>query len=166
MVSLVEKQKRRVKHVRHKQPEGKPFVAGKEDAGIKAITCPKCGGAIQAPEGTTRCYCAFCGAQLLIDDGSRTVTYRTVDEARIKEAEIEESLELRRLEIEERRRPGKAKAVMALGILGLGMMIIGVFAGHDSGDANSPWYMLSMVGLYPLLGACYIGFTMLPSRKD
>ena len=51
-------------------------------------------------------------------------------------------------------------ASAAIGIL---MMVVGSMAGSASGDPNSGFYMLSLVGMFPLLGAAYI---WLHSKKD
>lgn len=119
---------------------------------LQPITCPKCGGTIQAPVGGKTCFCTFCGTQIYFDDGSRSVTYRTVDEARIKELELERQ----RLELEEQRRPGKAKLIAVLAIIGTLMMVIGTFAGHASGDSDSPWYMIALLGFFPLAAVVFI----------
>lgn len=116
------------------------------------IVCSKCGGTIQAPAGEKSCFCTFCGTQLLIDDGSKTVTYRTVDEARIREAEIAQALELKKLEIEETRRTFRLKLALVVAAIGVLMLVGGNFLGHASGDSNSPWYMVAMVGFFPLMG--------------
>lgn len=154
-----------VKRVRRKQTS----VADEESTGevgnLVPLTCPKCGGSIQAPEGTNKCFCTFCGTQLFIDDGSRTVTYRTVDEARIKEAEIEKELEFKKLEIEESRRPQRLKIVALLAIVGIGMVVIGSFAGRESGDSDSPWYMVSLIGYFPLLCSIFAGVFLLPINR-
>ena len=63
---------------------------------ITAIVCPQCGGRLNAPEGTTRCYCSFCGTELHLDDGSRTITYIVRDEAGIKRAEVDDNKDKRK----------------------------------------------------------------------
>ena len=120
--------------------------------GLEPITCPKCGGTIHIPSHEKTCYCTYCGAQLFFDDGSRTITYRTVDEARIKEI----ALESLRVELEEKRRPGRVKTMVILAVVGAVMMILGQFAGHASGDPDSPWYMLAILGMFPLLAVAFV----------
>ena len=119
---------------------------------LQAITCPKCGGVIQAPLHEKTCYCTFCGTQVFFDDGSRTITYRTVDEARIREID----LEARRLELEERNRPKRVKTMIVLAIIGAVLLILGWFAGQASGDPDSAWYMISMLGMFALFGVVFI----------
>ena len=122
----------------------------------KPLVCPKCGGAIQVPEGQRQCYCTFCGTALQIDDGSQTLLYCKVDETRIREAELRNSLERERMALEEARRPGRTKAMIVLALVGAAMMIAGVFVGHASGDENSPWYMVEILGMFSLMAVAYI----------
>ena len=42
---------------------------------------------------------------------------------------------------------------LLLGALGAIMMIVGFFGGSISGDSDSPFYMIAMIGLFPLMGA-------------
>lgn len=32
---------------------------------LVAAKCPSCGASIQIPEGQDRCFCAYCGSQIL-----------------------------------------------------------------------------------------------------
>lgn len=125
-------------------------------AAVMPLTCPKCGGAIHVPEGQRQCFCTYCGTPLQIDDGTKTLLYRKVDETRIREAEIDKELELARMQLEEKRRPGRIRASIILAIVGGAMMIGGFFLGDVSGDSNSPWYMVAMLGLFPLMGTAYV----------
>lgn len=38
------------------------------------LTCPKCGADLEVRDDIKTCFCTYCGAKLLIDDGSKTVT--------------------------------------------------------------------------------------------
>lgn len=116
---------------------------------LKAVTCPSCGGSVHIPDNEKDCFCTFCGSRIAVDDGSKTVTYRTVDEARLRELE----LEAKQLELDEKHRPFRIKLMLVLGVLGFVMIILGFFMGSESGDSNSPWYMVSMLGMAALLGA-------------
>lgn len=97
---------------------------------VTPITCPKCGGTIQVPLGEKMCYCAFCSTQLFIEDGSRTVTYRIVDEARIREAEAMQSVESAKatteLEI------GKISLIIAAGLI-LASIVLFLLGGAYAG---------------------------------
>ncbi len=65
---------------------------------IQYMTCPRCGGEIQAADVNRISYCSYCGAPLFVDDDTvRTTVIR--DEARLKEAENE----ARRLDLEEQK---------------------------------------------------------------
>lgn len=46
-----------------------------------------------------------------------------------------------------------------LGAIGAIMMIIGFFGGSLSGDSDSPFYMIAMIGLFPLIGAFGLGIS-------
>ena len=77
-------------------------------------TCPACGGSIHVQSNQKQCYCTFCGSQVLIDNGEKTFTYRTVDEARLRELELEN----KRLEMAERHRPQRMKMALGLALVG------------------------------------------------
>ena len=64
--------------------------------------CPNCGGQVQIPEGTTTCFCTFCGTQIAVDDGSQTFHVHTYDEAEIRRLEFEEERERKEFERSER----------------------------------------------------------------
>ena len=123
---------------------------------VTPLSCPKCGGAIQVPTGQRQCYCFYCGTPLHIDDGSQTLVYRKVDETRIREAELNESLERARMKLEEKHRPGRIKLSIFLAILGAAMIIAGFFLGHASNDANSPWYVVAILGIWLPISIPYL----------
>lgn len=81
---------------------------------------------------------------------------------RIKELELEDK---RRME-EEERKILKLKMIISIisGIIGIIMMVVGYLLGSTSGDSNSGWYMMSVVGFFPLIGA---GFSWMdgPEKK-
>ena len=47
----------------------------------------------------------------------------------------------------------KVLQCLLLGAIGAVMMIIGFFGGSMSGDSDSPFYMIAMIGLFPIIGA-------------
>ena len=53
------------------------------------LTCPKCGGQLQIPPETSKCYCTYCGTQIIVDDGSTTIHVHNYDEAELKRIELE-----------------------------------------------------------------------------
>lgn len=54
-----------------------------------ALTCPNCGAQIQMPDGRTRCFCTYCGTQVVLDDEGVHVHVHTHDEAELKRLEFE-----------------------------------------------------------------------------
>lgn len=114
-------------------------------------TCPACGGSIHVQSNQKQCYCTFCGSQVLIDNGEKTFTYRTVDEARLRELELEN----KRLEMAERHRPQRMKMALGLALVGALLLVGGWFAGQASGDGNSGWYLVSFLGLMSLMGSIF-----------
>lgn len=128
-------------------PEIHVDVQARPAGELKSLTCPQCDASIQAPAGTSACYCMYCGAQLYFDDGSTTVTYRTVDETRLREAEMKNALELKRIEIEEKRRPGRIRLSIVLGIFGA-LMLIGGYVSKD--------FLVIDIGLFALMAIAMI----------
>ena len=94
------------------------------------IYCPNCGGKIQVPAGKDQCYCMYCGTQLAFDDGSKVITFRTVDEARIKEADLNAMLELKRLEIESEKRRSRMQALKIAAIVSGALLILALIVGY------------------------------------
>ena len=71
-------------------------------ARIVPIRCPECGAQTNMDYDRKRCFCTYCGTELLFEDGSRTInynaTYRTIDEARITESDNQKEMFLRQYE--------------------------------------------------------------------
>lgn len=55
---------------------------------------------------------------------------------------------------------------LLLAMVGVLMMIIGNFAGAASGDSDSPFYMLAMIGMFPLLAAFIIPMALHKDDKN
>lgn len=117
---------------------------------IQSLRCPDCGASLSIDGELKQCFCQYCGAKIILDDGSTTHTYRKVDEARIKEAEVSAQIRLKELEMEEKKRlteekskANKIKLSIILGIVGGLLQFIGFMAGEASGNSDSPLYMLS-----------------------
>ena len=84
--------------------------------------------------------------------------FQKIEEERRKTKQLELE-ELRRQE-KERKKSIKVKAIISaiLGIIGVLMLVVGSVLGSASGDPNSGWYMMSIVGFFPLCGiACIWG---------
>lgn len=98
-------------------------------------------------------------------------TYRVVDEAKIKQAETEQIVKLKQMEMAEKERVTrehifklKIKVSLIFSIVGILMMVLGFLGGNASGDSDSGFYMLAMVGMLPLLGVAYIW--LFSSKED
>lgn len=93
---------------------------------IISLKCPECDAPVTIEEGHKQCYCKYCGAKILLDDGSTTYTYRNVDAARIREAEINREIRLKELEIEQEERKYKRKVNRIKVLAAIIMAIISV----------------------------------------
>lgn len=59
---------------------------------LKAIKCPDCGANLQIEENRDRCFCSYCGTQILLDTGKKEHVYRKIDEAKIEEAKAKKEV--------------------------------------------------------------------------
>ena len=133
------------------------------------MTCPKCGANLSAETDRDAIFCIHCGVKILLND-ENTYTIRNVDEAKIKQAETDHIIRIKQIEMAEKRaeatqRNLKLKVIisLSLAIVGIFMMVIGGMAGQASGDPDSGFYMLTLIGFFPLMGAAYI---WLNSKKE
>ena len=91
------------------------------------LTCQNCGANLDVKDNIA--FCAYCGAQSVIDDENRTVTHNynythtKRDEARIRENERKERVRLTELEYEERKEKRNNKIGLIFG-LGIPLFII------------------------------------------
>lgn len=76
------------------------------------------------------------------------------EKRKIRELELEEE---RRKEAE-RKKSNKIKAVLTviLAIVGISMMIIGISLTTSSGDPDSMWGMLTVVGMFPCMSIAFL----------
>ena len=121
-----------------------------------SLKCPECDASLSVDGELKQCFCQYCGTKIMIDDGSTSHTYRTVDEARIKEAEIKESIRLKELELEEKRYTDKKKAKsfkvkvsIALAIIGVILMIIGFLGEGET-------FALAVIGMWCCLAIAFL----------
>ena len=70
---------------------------------IVTAVCPQCGAKTIYDESRKRCYCTYCGVQLVEVEDSKTITIKTIDVARIKESEVHEHIEYLRDDQKKRR---------------------------------------------------------------
>ena len=126
-----------------------------------SVKCPDCGATLNIEEGRKQAFCTYCGAKILINNENEHI-YRHIDEAQVKQAETEQIIRLKQLELEEKKRASKEKMTMlktkislSLFLCGLLMVFIGFFAGHMSGDENSGFYILVMIGMFLILGGIF-----------
>lgn len=128
---------------------------------IISLKCPECGADISIEEGHKQCFCQYCGAKILIDDGTTTHTYRKVDEARIKEAEVEREIRLKELELELYDKQTKEKnqklrhkylnAAICIAILiSILFMIVGKIIKNDACFDFSYWFLALLIPLFCL----------------
>lgn len=139
---------------------------------IIKLTCTSCGANLTIDEEREHLYCQYCGAKLVLDNDNEHV-YRHIDVADIKRAETEQLVKLKELEIKEKEKEYKRKMVkvkiiisLFLAAIGVVMMILGNTMGTESGDSNSGWYMVSMIGLFPFMGAAYIWLFSIGDKKE
>ena len=116
------------------------------------VKCPQCGADLEIEDGRETAFCTYCGAKIIINDENR-FTYRHIDDARVKHAETEQMVKMKQMEMAEKKRVDalktkvlKIKISLALAAIGIILMIVG-------SKSNS---MLSIIGMFPLMGAAYI----------
>ena len=129
---------------------------------LVSVKCPDCGADLQIEEGREQAFCAYCGAKVIIHNENEHII-RTIDEAGIKQAETDRLVMLKRMELVEKRRAEREKTKMfkivvslIFVVIGILMMIGGTLAGKASGDPDSGYYTISMVGMFPLIAAAWI----------
>lgn len=132
---------------------------------MKKHVCPNCNATMDFEISNREfVFCQYCGTKIMLDDYRST--HRVVDEARIKEAEIKAQIRLKELEIarlkqeaKEKSKWFKVKISIVLGIIGTLMMIIGYGLGSLSNNPDSSFYMLSLIGLFPVMAIPLIWLT-------
>lgn len=61
------------------------------------LQCPNCGANLEVDSSLKQCFCLYCGAKMLLNNGNE-YTIRIIDDAKIKEAELQHDLEVRKLQ--------------------------------------------------------------------
>lgn len=139
---------------------------------IVSVKCPECKASLPIEEGRTQIFCSYCGAKIVITNENEFI-YRHIDEAEVTQAETEQLVRLKELELEEKRieedrriRTIKIKISLFLFALGILMMVAGYLFGSASGNPDSGFYALSLVGLFPIMGSGWIWIISLHNKKD
>lgn len=136
------------------------------------LKCPACGADLSMEEGREQLFCQYCGAKVIVHNENEYI-YRHIDEAGIKQAETDRMVQLKQMEMaeklqeaERRKLALKIKISLALAIIGILMIVIGYMAGENTGNPDSGFYMLSLVGMFPLMGVAYIWLFSGDSEKE
>lgn len=121
----------------------------REDAPFFKMNCPACGAGLELDLDNLISFCPYCGGKLLVDP----VAFKDVliEKERTKRIEMKYSQEDKKRAAASRRRLWKVKASIALAAIGIPMTIVGHFAGEASGNPDSSWFFVSMLGLFPLM---------------
>lgn len=127
-----------------------------------SVKCPDCGATLNIEDGREFAFCTYCGAKVILHNENEHI-YRHIDEAGIKQAETERLVRMKQLELVEKKQADERKTrtlkviiSLTLATIGILMMVIGNALGHASGDPNSSYHMVSLIGFFPLLGAAYV----------
>lgn len=91
--------------------------------------------------------------------------FQKIEEERRKTREIE--LEEERRKEQERKKSIKIRAIVSvlLGVIGLIMMITGIILTTESGNPDSEWGMLSVLGMFPLMSIAFLWIDMADNKK-
>ena len=132
-----------------------------------AVKCPECGATLNIEANREQAFCTYCGAKVLMHNENEYV-YRHIDEASVKQAESDMIIQLKQMEFAERKRIEeqkskalKIKIALIMAALGGILIVVGFIAGDASGNPHSGLYSLAMVGLISLLGAAFVGLSMI-----
>ncbi len=127
-----------------------------------SVKCPECGATLNVEENREQAFCSYCGTKVLLHNENEHI-FRHIDEAGVKQAETDLIVRMKQMEFAEKKRADaektkKLKIIISLIMASVGilMMVIEYMGGYASGDPDSGLYMLSVVGMFPLMGAGYI----------
>lgn len=129
---------------------------------VLLVKCPECGATLHIEEDRKRAFCTYCGAKVLLENENEHV-YRHIDEAKIIQAETAHLVRLRQMEMAEKQQLANQKILklkiiisLTLATIGILMIAFGYIAGSSTGDPDSGYYMISLVGLFPLMGTVFV----------
>ena len=130
-----------------------------------SVKCPSCGGQMSLEEGHRETFCPYCRSQILVND-ENDYTYRVIDEAEIKQAETDRMVRLKEMELEQANRSRKIKIALGLLAVGIIMMAGGYLLGDYTEDSDSGFYMVSMIGMFPMFGALFMLIDSFGNKKE
>lgn len=136
-----------------------------------SVKCPECGAVLNLEAGREQAFCTYCGTQILFYNENEYI-YRHIDEAELKQAETDRIVWMKQMELAEKERADaekkradaekkkalKIKISIIMATVGIIMMMIGFLAGSATGNSDSGFYMLFLIGFLLLMGAGYIWF--------
>ncbi len=127
-----------------------------------SVKCPECGAAMTVEGDRKTAFCSYCGSKIILHSDNE-YTINISDEAEVKYAETDQMVNLRRMEFmekaaQDRKHVRSMKIVISLilATIGIIMMVVGFGLGSLTGNSDSGFYFLSLVGWFPLMGALYI----------
>ena len=83
---------------------------------LQSMICPKCGGQLYFEEEQDTCFCSHCGTQVFKEEnGKRSFTFRTIDDAKIKTSEAERDIKLKELEYQEQNHSKRNRTLLNKG---------------------------------------------------
>lgn len=124
---------------------------------IISLKCPECSASLSVEEDRDQLFCQYCGAKIVLQNENERI-YRRIDEADVKRSETERLIRLKELEMEATKRENekaskrlKVKISLALVVAGVVMAIFGNFLGEASGNPDSSFYAMSVIGIMLLM---------------
>ena len=132
---------------------------------VISLKCPECSASLSVEEGRDQLFCQYCGAKIVLQNENERI-YRRIDEADVKRSETERLIRLKELEMEAAKQEDekaskrlKVKISLALVVAGIAMAVFGNFLGEASGNPDSSFYAMSIIGIMlPMIALpCLIG---------
>ena len=127
-----------------------------------SVKCPDCGATLSVEGDRKTAFCSYCGSKIILHNDNE-YTINVNDEAEVKYAETDQIVNLKKLEFAEkaaqdRKQVRKLKILISLALAAIGMVMIAVGNGLGklTGNSDSGFYMLALLGFFPLMGAAYI----------
>lgn len=139
---------------------------------IYKTECPFCGAAIKVDNPRKHFTCSYCGSNLRLNIKENELP-PPIDELALKRAETERIVRINRIKAAEAQyktdnesRQYAIKISIILGIIGSLLFILGFIAGDLSGNPDSPFYIISMLGFACLLCIVVIWARLLTKKSS